>query len=227
MQANFKDARAWAEKYQRVGSTEYLREFEDLTLTWVFLACGNAPEALALLDVLLRPAQEAGRTGRVIEIQALRALALQVLRKNDEAMTTLKYALDLGSEEGYVRVFVDRGQPMAELLHLANRQIRNVNRDYLALLLSSFTGDTEYGGVKTPLPESEGGSGLIEPLSDREVVVLRCLSEGLSSPQIAQRLFVSTNTVRTHLNNIYGKLEVHNRTQAILKARALGLIPQE
>jgi len=226
-QNNLKDAQAWAQEYQQIGPTEYLREFEDLTLAWVSLACGNVPEALALLDARLIPAQKAGRSGRVIESQVLRALALHALRKNDEAMIALTNALDLGSEEGYVRVFVDRGQPLAALLRLAHRQLRNVNRGYIALLLSSFIDDTSYGSIPSALPESDQALRLVEPLSEREVAVLHCLAEGLNSPQIAQKLFISTNTVRTHLNNIYGKLDVHNRTQAILKSRALGLLPKE
>ncbi len=226
-QNNLKDAQAWAQEYQQVGPTEYLREFEDLTLAWVSLACGNVPEVLALLDLMLIPAQKAGRNGRVIEIQVLRALAFHALRKNDEAMLALTHALDLGFEEGYVRVFVDRGQPMAELLQLAHHQLRNVNRGYLALLLSSFSNDTGYGSVPAALPESDQALRLVEPLSEREVAVLQWLAEGLSSPQIAQKLFISNNTVRTHLNNIYGKLDVHNRTQAILKSRVLGLLPKE
>ncbi len=227
VQNNLKEAQAWAQEYRQVGPTEYLREFEDLTLAWVFLACGNVSEALALLDELLMPAQDAGRTGRVIEIQALRALALLALQKNDKALTALTHALNLGEAEGYVRVFVDRGQPMAELLRLAYRQLRNINRKYLTLLLSSFASDIGYGDIQTAPTEPVGALGMVEPLSEREVVVLRCLTEGLTSPQIAQKLFVSTNTVRTHLNNIYGKLDVHNRTQAILKARALGLLPKD
>jgi LuxR family transcriptional regulator, maltose regulon positive regulatory protein len=133
----------------------------------------------------------------------------------------------LGSEEGYVRVFVDRGQPMAELLQLALRQLHNVHRGYLELLLSSFTGAPRYERNLAAPPESEQVLGLVESLSEREVAVLRCLADGFTSPQIAKKLFVSTNTVRTHLNNIYGKLDVHNRTQAILKARALGLLPKD
>jgi LuxR family transcriptional regulator, maltose regulon positive regulatory protein len=225
VQNNLKEAQAWAQEYRQVGLTEYLREFEDLTLAWVFLACGKVPEALALLDLMLISAQKAGRNGRLIDIQALRALAFHALRKNDEAMIALTHALDLGSEEGYVRVFVDRGQPMVDLLNLADRQLRKVHRGYLALLLSSFTGVTRYESNLAVPPGSEQILRLVEPLSEREVAVLRCLAEGLTSPQIAQKLFVSTNTVRTHLNNIYGKLGVHNRTQAILKARALGLLP--
>jgi LuxR family maltose regulon positive regulatory protein len=226
-QNNLKAAQAWAQDFEQFRPEEYLREYEDLTLAWVFLACGKAPQALALLDALLIPAQEAGRSGRVIEIQALRALALQTLQKNDEALTALTHALNLGEEEGYVRVFVDRGKPMEDLLRLAYRQLHNINRGYLTLLLSSFASDTGYGDIRATPPESEQAMGLMEPLSEREVDVLHCLAEGLTSPQIAQKLFISTNTVRTHINNIYGKLDVHNRTQAILKAKALGLLPKD
>jgi LuxR family maltose regulon positive regulatory protein len=82
-------------------------------------------------------------------------------------------------------------------------------------------------GESLMLLETERALRLVEPLSEREIAVLHCLAEGLNSPQIARKLFISTNTVRTHLNNIYGKLDVHNRTQAILKVKALGLLPKD
>jgi LuxR family maltose regulon positive regulatory protein len=135
-QDHLKEAQAWAEEYQQVGPTEYLREYEDLTLAWVFMARGKVSEGLALLDVLLGPAQEAGRTGRLIEIQAQRALAFHALQNKEEALTALKHALNLGSEEGYVRAFVDRGQPMTDCLTATAN--RDVNRGYLALPEAAF-----------------------------------------------------------------------------------------
>ena len=227
MQNNLKDANGWAQEYQQVGPTEYLREFEDLTLAWVLLVGGNAPEALTLLDGLLTPANSAGRTGRVIEIQSLRALALQSLGESDGALSAVKHALALGEAEGYVRVFVDRGQPMENFLHLASHQLRSEHRSYLARLLSAFPSVGRHESVLSFQANAVPVCGLVEPLSDRETVVLRLLAEGLTSPQIAAKLFVSTNTVRTHINNIYGKLDVHNRTQAILKSNELGLLPKD
>ena len=106
----------WARDYCQYGATEYLREFEDLTLARVFLAEEDPAEALALLDALLSPAEAAGRGGRVIEILVLQALARQA-QGDPSALETLGRALELGEPEGYVRTFIDQGAPMALLLH--------------------------------------------------------------------------------------------------------------
>lgn len=227
MQNNLKDAQSWAQAYRQVGPTEYLREFEDLTLAWVLLVGGNASEALTLLEGLLIPADRDGRTGRVIEIQSLRALALQSLGESDGALTALKQALDLGEAEGYIRVFVDQGQPMEKFLHLAIRQLPSEYRSYLSRLLSVFPSAGGHESILSSQINAVPNGGLVEPLSERETVVLRLLAEGLTSSQIAAKLFVSTNTVRTHMNNIYSKLDAHNRTQAILKSQEIGLLPKD
>jgi LuxR family maltose regulon positive regulatory protein len=178
-------------------------------------------EALALLDSLLSSAEAAGRQGGVIEIQALRALALQALGKQDEALDTLASTLALAEPEGYVRVFVDSGEPMRVLLKQAASH--GVAPGYVARLLAVFDGPAgdRAGGPGAHVPSQP----LVEPLTDREVEVLQLLAKGLSNREISQRLFISLPTVKSHTGNIYGKLGVHSRKEAVARATALGMLP--
>jgi LuxR family maltose regulon positive regulatory protein len=218
---NVDEAIQWARDYRQAGETEYLREFEDVTLARVLLTGNEVDEALALLDSLLSSAEAAGRQGGVIEIQALRALALQALGKQDEALDTLASTLALAEPEGYVRVFVDSGEPMRVLLKQAASH--GVAPGYVARLLAVFDGPAgdRAGGPGTHVPSQP----LVEPLTDREVEVLQLLAKGLSNREISQRLFISLPTVKSHTGNIYGKLGVHSRKEAVARATALGMLP--
>jgi LuxR family maltose regulon positive regulatory protein len=214
----------WARDYEGLGEVEYLREFEDLTLARVLLAQDKPAEALAVLDTLLLPAEAAGRMGTAIEILALRALALQALgepsassgRAPGEALEALKRALQLAEPEGYARAFIDAGEPMAHLLRQAARH--GIAPNYVGRLLAAL-------GARTRDQTEIDMSSLVEPLSDREIEVLGLLAEGLSNAEIAQRLFISLPTVKSHTRNIYGKLGVHSRKEAVVQARALGILP--
>jgi len=208
----------WAQDYQQLGETEYLREFEDLTLARVLLADERPDEALALLAGMLASAQAGGRLGRVIEIQALRGLALQEVGKREEALAALQAALAPAKPEGYVRVFVDSGEPMRALLKRAAQ--RGIEPGYVAYLLASFDAPAR-AADEEPLVEQP----LVEPLSERELEVLELLSEGLSNREIGGRLYISLPTVKSHTRNIYGKLGVHSRREAVARARALGMLP--
>jgi len=213
----------WARDYQESDEAEYLREFEDLTLARVLLAQGDPAQAQSLLDTLLESAEAAGRMGVVIEALALRALAQQATGEGDSALEALGHALEMAEPEGYVRVFVDAGQPMAELLQDA--LARGLAVDYAKKLLDAF----QPPGPRQPHPDftrpPAQQAALIEPLTDREIEVLQCLAEGLSNAEIAQRLFISLPTVKSHTRNIYGKLDVHDRKAAVAQARALGILP--
>ena len=203
---------SWAGGYRQAGETEYLREFEDLTLVRVLLAQGCSAEALTLLDTRLAPARAAGRTAALIEIQALRALALPT---PDEALGALQQALGLAEPEGYVRLFVDAGQPMQALLRQAT--VRGIAPPYVSRLLAAF-------GPSHPV-SARALQPLVEPLTGRELEVLHLLAEDLSNREIGRRLFISLPTVKSHTRNIYGKLGVHNREEAVDRAQALGILP--
>jgi LuxR family maltose regulon positive regulatory protein len=224
-------AARWAREYGQLGETEYLREFEDLTLVRVLLAQDKPRQALVLLDTLLPSAEAAGRMGTVIEISALRALALRALgdpstspsassggpsgQVPSKALGALERALQLAEPEGYARVFIDEGEPMAHLLRQAAN--RTIAPNYASQLLAVL-------GSRTRDQPAIDMSSLVEPLSDREVEVLELLADGLSNPEIAQRLFISLPTVKSHTRNIYGKIGVHNRKEAVVRARALGIL---
>ena len=157
----------------------------------------------------------------MIEILVLQALAHEAQDDTSSALVSLERALTLAEPEGYVRLFVDEGLPMARLLYKVLS--RGIFPDYLQRLLTAFPIDEPEQAVssQTQDPKSE----LIEPLSEREIEVLQLIAEGLTNPEIASRLYLSLNTVKVHTRNIYGKLGVHNRTLAVTRARALGILP--
>ena len=197
----------------------YLREFEHITLARVLLARYAAEraeaslhEATRLLERLLRAAEEGARTGSVLEILVLQALARQARGDIPAALAALQRALTLAEPEGYVRIFVGEGPPMASLLRAAAKQ--GIARNYVRRLLAAVT-ETEHD---SPIKQV-----LIEPLSERELEVLRLLGTDLDGPEIARELVVSLNTVRTHTKNIYAKLGVTNRRAAVRRAAELGL----
>jgi LuxR family transcriptional regulator, maltose regulon positive regulatory protein len=209
----------------------YPREREYLVLARVLLARQAPEQALGLLDRLYARAAAQGRTGSVIEVRALQALARAAGGDQAGARAGLADALALAAPEGYLRVLVDEGPPMAALLRelVGRRQERPaaadaVPRDYRARLVEAF----EQAGLPVRLPVRRGGvvvTGLVEPLSARELEVLRLLAVGAPNRAIARQLVVTLDTVKRHVSNVFGKLEVANRTQAVARARELGLLP--
>ena len=158
--------------------------------------------------------------GSVLEVLVLLATTLRAQGRTEEAMATLQRALSLGEAEGYVRVFVDAGEPMAELLRSA--LARQIMPDYVSVLLAAFGTPTGQDG-STPF-SGRRVKPTIEPITGRELEVLRLLAAGASNRQIAEELVLVTGTVKAHLLNIYRKLDVHNRTQAVARARELKLL---
>ena len=168
--------------------------------------------ALGLLDRLLEKARAGGRMYDVVQLWVLRARVQAEMGDLEAALETLRQALVEAKAEGYVRTFLDEGAVMGRLLYQAS--VQGIEADEARRLLA-------------PAPQADGQAAapqLIESLSDRELDVLRLLAEGLSNPRIAERLFVSLNTVKTHTKNIYGKLGVGSRREAVSQARAIGLL---
>jgi len=208
-------------------------EFEQLIWARLRIIQKEPDQALPLLARLLRAAEDSGRTGRVIEILNLQALAQQALGDTVQALNVLEQALSLAEPEGYIRLFVDEGRPMEKFL----RQVAShrIVQNYVAKLLTAFPKDE---GVKDELrstdvhpfdsaqdkPSSLLIQPLIEALSDRELDVLRLLNTDLSGPEIAAELVVSVNTVKTHMKHIYDKLNVHSRYEAVERAKELNLL---
>jgi LuxR family maltose regulon positive regulatory protein len=209
----------------------YPREGEYLVLVRVLLAQQTPERALGLLERLHAQAAAQGRTGSVIEARALQALALSASGDQAGALATLAEALTLGAPEGYLRVFVDEGPAMAALLHqlLAGRRregpaAAGAPREYLARLVEAF----ERAGLPVRPPVGRGGvvvAGLVEPLTARELEVLQLLAAGAPNRAIAEQLVVTPETVKKHLSHLFDKLGVANRTQAVARARELGLLP--
>jgi LuxR family maltose regulon positive regulatory protein len=196
----------------------YHREGAHLVLARVLLATDAPDAALALLDRLYATADKQQRAGSVIEILALRALSLAALG-DASATAALADALLLGAQQGYVRVFADEGAPMRSLLgrvaaavRTEDRSLPSVPRDYLARVLGAF-GDHE-----------SAAGGLVEPLTAREMEVLRLLAAGRSNRAVAEEIVVSLDTVKKHVTHVLDKLGASNRTAAVSRARELGLL---
>ena len=200
---------------------DYFMLIEYVVLARILIAQERLGEATDLLQRLLEAAEAGERTTRVIEILNLQALAFQAEGDMPRAVTALERAVILAEPEGFLRIFVDEGPPMAHLLYKA--ATRGIAPEYARRLLAAFpvTKQEQTDSAETQAPKSD----LIEQLSKREVEVLQLIAEGLTNPEIASRLFLSLNTVKAHTRNIYGKLGVNNRTQAVSRARALGVLP--
>jgi LuxR family maltose regulon positive regulatory protein len=190
-------------------------------LACLLIALDRAAEALPLLTRLLEAATTMERHGDEIRYLVLIALAHHALGNRQTALDSLSQALTLAEPQGYVRLFVDEGQPMEELLRIAFSQ--NISPDYASKLLAAFP---NYALSAVPIDKelTVNTQVMIEPLSQREIEVLRLIAEGYKYKEIAERLVVSINTVRHHIRNVYGKLDVNNRTQAIARAKELNLL---
>jgi LuxR family maltose regulon positive regulatory protein len=197
-----------------------LRKYELFVLARLFVLRGRGLEALELLETLSAQAEELGRVDLAIEIEILRALAHHAEGDNGRALDALTEALRRAEPGGFIRIFVDAGQPMGWLLQQAVEQ--GIMRDYAASLLASFS-EEELVDLE-PSPPTAGDGSLIDPLSDRELEVLRLLAAGLTNPEIADELIIAVSTVRSHCKNIYRKLDVHSRWDAAQRGQELRLL---
>ena len=235
-QGRLDEALGWAREQGLSAEDDlsYLREFEHITLARILLARYTHDhtdsvicEALELLERLLQAAQAGGRLGSALEILVLQALAHQLQGDSPAALVPLERALTLAEPEGYVRLFLDEGAPMAQLLRDA--AARRIRPDYVSKLLAGFESEQPQSAGESPLPDRQvaatpASQPLIEPLSQRELEVLRLFATELSGPEIARELVIGLSTVRTHTKSIYSKLNVTNRRAAVQRAIELNLI---
>lgn len=221
-QGQFAEAARWAEACQRsrreqspVAYLVLLREMEDLALARVALAQGHAEAILAPLEEMCAPAIRAGRLRNVLEATMLLARAHWMLGERDAALRELDAALALAAPEGFMRIFLDEGEPMADVLagYVANRPTSR-ERTHALKLLAAF-------GRVVELPAPPASDELLSP---RELDVLRLLATGRSNEAIARELVVALSTVKWHVAHIYRKLGVTGRVQAVTRARELHLI---
>jgi LuxR family maltose regulon positive regulatory protein len=223
----------------------YLHEFDHITLARVLLARylsdhadGSISEVMGLLERLLKAAQERGGKGSVIEILVLQAIAYHAQGDLPAALLPLQHALALAEPEGYARMFLDEGSSMMQLLAAVRRLPEASAREimprqglpnYTDKLLAAFEAEKRKSEDKPDLPPAlpEGhrdGEPLIEPLSQRELKILQLIAQGLSNREISERLFLALSTIKGHNRNIFDKLQVQSRTEAVARARELGLL---
>ncbi|PKO15704.1 MAG: helix-turn-helix transcriptional regulator [Chloroflexi bacterium HGW-Chloroflexi-10] len=236
-------AQDWAYKRELSVDDEisYLSEFEHLTLVRVLMAenqnhqgSGSFLQVMGLLERLLNAAEAQRRTGSVIEILVVQALAYQVQGNLPLALASLERGLLLAQPEGYVRIFVDEGQPMRSLLlefrpAPAVRQASRIEKHsngqnhsllvYVEKLLAGFERAVEKQPTTNPKKPD-----MVEPLSERELEVLRLIAMGLTNLQISQRLVLALSTIKGHNLRIFAKLQAQNRSEAVKHARELGLL---
>jgi LuxR family maltose regulon positive regulatory protein len=239
-QGRLAEALGWAREQGLSVDDEirFMREFEHITLAQVLIARyktdradGDLHAASGLLARLLQAAEEGGRNGSVIRILILQSLAHQAQGNQPLALASLERALALAEPEGYVRIFVDEGEAMRLMIEKQARNRDHPLSGYADKLLAAFTqpvAATKSAVIhqKSDMIEPEvrpAKNMLVEPLSERELEVLKLLRSELSGPEIAQQLIVSLNTLRTHTKNIFNKLGVNNRRAAIRRAEELDL----
>jgi LuxR family maltose regulon positive regulatory protein len=227
---NLKEARQWAKDQNLSPDDEltYLKEYELITFARLLLKeytieqkRESLEKALRLLQRLLQAAEKSDRIGSQISILTLLAIAFELNEKSEEALKTFSHALTLAEPEGFARIFLDEGELMIQLLAKAKAQ--GILPHYVALLLGEIDMDPQKKAFPAAPPQSSP-QPLIEPLSDRELEILQLIAQGLSNQQICDRLYLALSTVKGHNRNIFDKLDVKRRTEAVAKAQELGLI---
>jgi LuxR family maltose regulon positive regulatory protein len=206
----------------------YLEEYKKWAQAQVLLAQHHLKEALAILDELVNVARRDGRGLSVIELQLWRALALYTLKQPAAVATALTEAVTLAAPKNCLRVFLDVSPALAGLLV----QVRSVSPYFVDRLLLAFKPESARSKDQKPTGPSKTSPNLqratlnlqLEALSEREIEILRLLSDGLSNQEIGQKLFIGVGTVKWYLTNLYGKLDVGNRTQAVTRARELDIV---
>jgi LuxR family maltose regulon positive regulatory protein len=200
----------------------FIEIYEYIVLARLWIAQNKLEKVLDLLSVLLESARMHGWTLFIIEILILQALTFQEFEENEQALDSLKRAISLSEEGEFVSIYLEEGQIIADLLEdiikdnksTSDNSEIHFSKSYIKKILLAFKTQTI----------SKSTSDLIEPLSEREIEVLNLIAAGMSNQEIAEKLFISLNTVRTHTKNINGKLDVHSRTQAIVRAKELEII---
>lgn len=203
----------WAEKWRLTprDSPNMQRESAFLTYIRLLLDMGRPEQALPLIERMSARVKEERRVSRLIPLHVLHALTLTALGRREESVAIVGEAVTLAAPEGYVRAFLDQGPAVAPMLP----QVRTVAPAFVDRLAAAFGSSGNCGAGKP--------ARLPEPLTDREVELLQLLTEGLSNDEISRRLYISLNTTKWHLKSIFGKLAAVNRTQAVARARELGI----
>jgi LuxR family maltose regulon positive regulatory protein len=204
---------------------EMMDVLEYLAWLTILVAEGSLERALKVSSRLLEIAQDFGMDAIALRVLILRARIFQAWGDQEQALKALKEALSIAALEGLMRSFLDQGQEMARLVYEAANL--GLAPGFTGRLLAAFDLEREGATNISEVMADTAVEEIIEPLSEREIEVLQLIAVGFSNRQVAQELYLSMSTVKAHTYNIYGKLGVHSRTQAVAKARALGILGQE
>jgi LuxR family maltose regulon positive regulatory protein len=228
VQGDLRTAARWAQDRELSAEEDpdYSSELEYLTLARLLIAQDRHEEAASLLDRMLQSAEAGGRRRTVIEVLVLRSLVLRARNDTPGALATLRRALTLAEPEGYIRTFADEGKPMADLLQRLLKDWRKERPDDVPLAYASRLLQSLGVDVKAPSGTDvrDTATLILDPMTGRELEVLKLLDSDLSTRQIAATLFISLDTVKSHTRHLYAKLGVHNRHQAVARARDLKLL---
>jgi LuxR family maltose regulon positive regulatory protein len=211
----------------RLGNTaaaaELVRQYDlPLSHARVLIAQGDPQAALALLAARRQEVEARDWADERLKVLVLQALALQACEDQSAALQVLRDALTAAEGSGFVRLFLDEGSPMAEMLSAAAGE--GICLAYVGKLLQAFGAQKQNGAASAAAATARTPSAPVEPLTPRELEVLRLISQGLSNQEIGARLFLALDTVKGHNRRIFDKLQVQRRTEAIARARDLGLL---
>jgi len=225
-EGNVEAASLWVQRrgMKSADNPSYMREEEYIVLTRILVSQNQIADALELSEKLIEGAQTSDRNAATLEVLLIQALAYHAQGDMNQALAVLDRALKLAKQGGAVRVFLDEGEPMAELLDAFSRQSSTIDGEFMDSLFEGFRVSrmrSEPNKIEDRIPKS---GDLLDPLSDRELEVLRLLAAGLPYREIAEELYVSINTVKAHAKNIYSKMGVHGRMQAAERAKQLDLL---
>lgn len=195
---------------------DHLRKYRIIILARMYIAKQEYSQALEFLDHGFYEVEILKRKDLILEIQILRAITNHLFGNSEDALKAIEYALDLGESTGFIRLFVDEGKILAELLYKAVTQ--GINPEFAGKLLALIPDEI------LAVSSEEKPENIIEPLTKRELDVLRLIAEGDTNREIAQSLTISLNTVKGHTHRIYSKLKVQTRTQAVIKAKFLNIL---
>jgi LuxR family maltose regulon positive regulatory protein len=200
----------WAAHYQQTEQGGYHQDYENLTLAQIWITEGQPSTALPLLAQVIEAAAPAGRISSIISAQVLQTLAYQASGDMDAALAALGRALELAQPQGFVRVFLDAGQPMLRMLQVAveGEVVTNYTKHLLEIAQATST-----------------ATHPADLLTEREIEVLEHIAAGASNQDIADTLFISVGTIKSHIHRLMSKLDAQNRTEAVSKARRLNILP--
>lgn len=197
-----------------------LDEMHQSLLALIHLKNGDYEEVLKISDRVCVQAENGGRLSRVAELNLFKAVALKNLGQQDTALQAFEKSLSLAAPEGIIRLFLEAGTAVIDLIEILKPEEKG--NKFIKKLLVAFGGHIYQTGEHTDFTKPQ--DALVEPLTRREQEILRLICDGFSNQQIADALIVSVNTVKKHTSNIYSKLGVRNRAQAVIRARDYGLI---